>query len=347
MHRICGSLANAGYTVTLVGRRLKTSIPISPNNFRQIRINCFFSTGMAFYGEYNIRLLFFLAGKKMDAICAIDLDTILPCLIISKLKKIRRIYDAHEYFTELKEVRTKKVVKFSWQLIEKMALPFFKNGYTVSQGLADAFKNKYGVNFILIRNMPVLKELPATVQNHEKYLYYQGAVNEARAFEYLIPAMKFIPYKLMVCGDGNFMLQLKELIKKNKMEDKVELKGMLLPTSLLPLAVEATLGINLLEKEGLNQYMALPNKFFDYIHAGLPQITMNYPEIKKINQQFEVAVLLDDLDPENISSTINSLITDEPRLLNMKVNCLKARGILCWEMEEKKLLEFYARLFND
>jgi hypothetical protein len=51
MHRICGSLANAGYTVTLVGRRLKTSIPISPNNFRQIRINCFFSTGMAFYGE--------------------------------------------------------------------------------------------------------------------------------------------------------------------------------------------------------------------------------------------------------------------------------------------------------
>jgi hypothetical protein len=35
----------------------------------------------------------------MDGICAIDLDTITPCLAISKLKNIPRIYDAHEFFT--------------------------------------------------------------------------------------------------------------------------------------------------------------------------------------------------------------------------------------------------------
>ena len=43
------------------------------------------------------------------------------------------------------------------------------------------------------------------------------------------------------------------------------------------------------ENTGLNQYLALPNKFFDYMHAGLPQIAMNYPEYQKINSQFEVA----------------------------------------------------------
>jgi glycosyltransferase involved in cell wall biosynthesis len=347
MHRICGSLAHAGYTVTLVGRKLKSSLPLQEKNFQQVRISCIFSKGMAFYAEYNIRLLFFLLGKKMDVICAIDLDTILPCLLASRLKKIKRIYDAHEYFTELKEVRTRKTVKFFWSTVEKIALPHFRKGYTVSQGLADAFKARYGIELLLIRNMPVLKETPSIDQKEEKYLYYQGAVNEARAFEYLIPAMKTIPYKLMICGDGNFMAQLKELVKNNQVEDKVEMKGMLLPASLLPLAVQATLGMGLAEKEGLNQYMALPNKFFDYMHAGLPQLAMNYPEYKKINDQFEVAVLIDDLDPVNISNTINKIMMDKEKLAVMRKNCMEAREIFCWEAEEIKLIDFYAGLFNE
>ena len=63
------------------------------------------------------------------------------------------------------------------------------------------------------------------------------------------------------------------------------------------------LGWALAENTGINQYLALPNKFFDYIHAGLPQIAMNFPEYIKINQQFEVAVLIEDLNPERIADT--------------------------------------------
>lgn len=61
----------------------------------------------------------------------------------------------------------------------------------------------------------------------------------------------------------------------------------------------------------MNQYLALPNKFFDYIHAGLPQINVNYPEYKKLNDQYNVAVLLDDLSPENIAKKINNLLEDD------------------------------------
>ena len=57
-------------------------------------------------------------------------------------------------------------------------------------------------------------------------------MNEARAFEYLIPAMKWINCKLVICGDGNFMDQLKQLVKDNAVEDKVELKGMFSPDEL-------------------------------------------------------------------------------------------------------------------
>src|SRR6266511_4771316 len=96
MIRICTSLSLAGYHVTLVGRKQKKSIAPDPASFHQKRLSCFFEKGKAFYIEYNIRLFFFLLLKKSDLICAIDLDTILPCYFISKLKNTNRVYDAHE-----------------------------------------------------------------------------------------------------------------------------------------------------------------------------------------------------------------------------------------------------------
>ena len=95
MIRICTSLTGAGYEVLLVGRRKRNSLPLKEKSFKQKRLFCFFEKGKLFYAEYNIRLFFFLLFVKLDVICAIDLDTILPCLMISKLRSKKRVYDAH------------------------------------------------------------------------------------------------------------------------------------------------------------------------------------------------------------------------------------------------------------
>ena len=110
MQRICTSLSQAGYDVVLVGIKKSNSIKIENRLFKQQRIRCLFEKGKLFYAEYNLRLFFYLLFKKMDAICAIDLDTILPCLFISKIKKIPRIYDAHELFCEMKEIATRPAI---------------------------------------------------------------------------------------------------------------------------------------------------------------------------------------------------------------------------------------------
>jgi glycosyltransferase involved in cell wall biosynthesis len=345
MHRICTSLAENGYMVTLVGRRLSNSPPLKKEKFGQKRMRCWFNKGKSFYAEYNIRIFFFLLFKKMDAICAIDLDTILPCLYISRWKKIPRIYDAHELFTGLKEVEARPGRKKMWMMIEKKAVPKFKLGYTVSESVADEFHKRYGVSYKTIRNTPLLRNMD-TVQPAERFILYQGAVNEARGFEYLIPALQWVNNKLVVCGDGNFMDQLKELIRIHKVQDKVELKGMLQPDELWKISQQAYIGVAIAENMGLNQYVALPNKFFDYIHAGLPQVTMNYPEYRKINSQFEVAVLIEDLDPERIAKAINNLMTNDVLYKQLRENCLKARQQLSWQHEEKKLLVFYQLVFN-
>lgn len=345
MHRICTSLANNGYAVTLVGRRLNHSSSLTKQNFRQKRIRCLFNKGFLFYAEYNIRLFFFLLAQKMDGICAIDLDTILPCYFISRLKGIKRVYDAHEFFTELKEVRTRKRVQQVWTAIERFCLPEFPHGYTVSEGLEREFKKRYNNQYSIIRNIPRLNTTVQKKEASQRFILYQGAVNEGRGFEYLVPAMKHVRYPLVVCGDGNFMEQLKALITENSVENKILLKGMLEPAALQQIAAEATLGINLVEKEGLNQYYSLANKFFDYIHACLPQLTMNYPEYRSINDQYNIAVLINDLLADEIAAVLNRTMENKALLQQLSQNCMLARTQLNWEAEEQKLISFYRKHF--
>jgi len=346
MQRICSTLAEAGYDVLLVGRKLKTSLPLSKTNYRQQRLKCWFSKGKLFYSEFNIRLFFFLLFKKMDCICAIDLDTILPCYYISKLKGVNRVYDAHEYFSQLDEVFSRPKIYRFWKKIEKRMIPKFKNGYTVCDSLAEEFKKNYNANYKVIRNVPLLIESNEQARS-EDIILYQGAVNKGRGLEKLALAMKNVDAKLWICGNGNFMDEMRSVVQANELSGKVIFFGMLLPEELKKRTAQAYIAVNPFEGKGLNQYLSLSNKFFDYIHAGIPQVTMNYPEYKKINNQFKIAELIDDLDPETIAKAINKLVTNKELYLLLKQNCLAAKQELNWQKEKDKLLDFYKELFNE
>src|ERR1700741_2550650 len=78
MIRICTTLHNAGYHVTLIGRERPNSKPLIQRHFKQVRIKQRIDSGKLFYFLYNLKLFLLLLFKRMDAVCAIDLDTILP-----------------------------------------------------------------------------------------------------------------------------------------------------------------------------------------------------------------------------------------------------------------------------
>lgn len=345
MIRICNSLANAGYAVTLIGRNMKDSIDLKEEAFEQVRLNCFFSKGKLFYLEFNLKLYFYLLKQKADCICAIDLDTILPVYYVSKRKKTLRIYDAHELFCEMKEIVTRPAIYKIWKKIEKFAVPKFEHGYTVNKPIAEEFRKMYGVNYEVIRSIALLEDLPV-MNNTSGYILYQGAVNEGRSFETLIPAMKEVDAKLIICGDGNFMAQAKQLVKDHALENKVEFKGKLPPAELKEYTNQALIGITLFDDRGLSNYFSLANRFFDYIHAGIPQICVDYPVYREINNQHDIAVLVNDLSANNLALEINRLITDKVLYQRLKANCIETRKILNWQNEEKKLIEFYTSLIK-
>jgi glycosyltransferase involved in cell wall biosynthesis len=343
MIRICTSLTEAGWAVTLIGNKNSRSALLIPKKYRQKRLFTLFTKGLGFYAEYNIRLFFYLLFVRTDIICCIDLDTMLPVWLAGKLKNKQRVYDAHEYFSQQKEIMTRRGVHRVWKWIERTFVPKFKNGYTVSHSIAAEFKKLYGADYEVIRNVPLPGRL-STSLHKEKIIIYQGAVNEARGLEFLIPAMKDVDATLHIYGDGNFMEQTKELIALNNLQDKAFVMGKVLPEHLDAITQSAYIGINLVEFTGLNQYYSLANKFFDYVQNALPQVSMNFPEYKKINDEYEVAVLIDDLQITTIADAVNKLLKDGILYTELQQNCLKARRILNWEKEEKKLLEFYKKI---
>ncbi len=345
MQRICRSLSNAEYNVLLVGRELRNSLPLIKESFQQKRVHCFFNKGFLFYAEYNMRLFCFLLFVKMDVICAIDLDTILACYFISVLKRKKRVYDAHELFTEMKEVITRPSIRKTWTSIEKFAVPGFKYGYTVSYSIAQEFKNRYAVNYAVVRNLPYRKSAKKKPVQQEKILLYQGAVNEARGLENLVIAMKDVNAVLFIYGDGNILNKIEKLIKANKLQHKIQLKGKVLPHKLYEITRESYAGINLVEPQGLNQYYSLANKFFDYIQAGIPQLTMNFPEYRKINDEYEVAVLVNTVEPGEIEAALNLLLNNTVLYKKLQNNCKLAEKVFTWQEEEKHLLRFYKQLF--
>ena len=343
MQKICRSLSAAGYEVELVGRQRKFSAPLTNESFKQTRLTCIFDKGKLFYLEYNLRLLFYLLKQNFDAVCAIDLDTLVPAYFATKIgaKHKKLFYDAHEYFTEVPEVSRRKTVKAVWEWVEKTFVPKVDMAYTVSPAIANLFTQKYGKRFGVIMNVPVLKPGVEKAKSAEATILYQGALNEGRGLEYLIEAMANIDARLILAGEGDLSNELRTLATRLNLGSKIEFLGFVKPAELIALTAKATVGVNLLENKGLSYYYSLSNKFFDYIHARLPQVCINFPEYKAINDEFGVALLVNDCNSEEIKKAIDRLINDAELYSLLQKKCEVCSLQLNWQQEEKKLLAFY------
>lgn len=148
-------------------------------------------------------------------------------------------------------------------------------------------------------------------------------------------------------GEGNFYDQAVALSHHYRLEHKVKFKRNVLPHLLKDITPKARLGITLFQKDGLSNYYSLANRFFDYIQAGVPQLCVKYPVYEAINSAYEVAVLIDDLSSTSIAQTINQVLGNQDLLKRLEQNCLQARQVYNWQQEQKKLLSFYQKLFND
>lgn len=345
MERTCSALADHGYRVILVGRKHSKSKDLDKRNFQQHRIPCIFTKGKLFYLEYNFKLLWYLLFAKVDIVCSIDLDTILPGYMASTLRSKKLVYDAHEYFTEMEEIVRRPIIKLAWLQLEKFMLKRIKHAYTISNGYATLFKEKYNRDFTVIRNVPRLKSDTAATHTPNKIIQYQGILNIGRGIEEAIKAVCSLDeYTLRIYGDGPHAEHLKSLAAEYNAGEKVQFMGFVSPQVLREKTMEASIGLTLFSKTGLHHQHSLANRFFDYIHAGIPQIAVGYSEYEAFNKDFEVALLVPELTAMAVRTSILKLSEDQAYYNRLRQNCVTAAKTNNWQKESEKLIAFYNQL---
>lgn len=345
MQKICTSLGQHGYDVTLIGRKLRQSKPVNFPHFKPYRLFCFFTKGPLFYAEYNARLFWKLLFSKQDIICSVDLDTLPACALAAQMKKKKWTFDAHEYFVEVPEVVSRKWVKKIWGFIEKKWVPKAHARYTVGPELAQLLSKRLSCTFEVVRNMPYANNNTNPSQAQQPYfILYQGALNPARGIEAMIDAMEWIPeLEFHIVGKGPLENDLKKRVAEKKLQNKVRFLGFMEPQTLAQYTQKAFLGLNVSEPIGLSYYYSLNNKFFDYIQAGIPSLINAFPEYINLNNQYQVGELCES-NPMDLAKKANELIKNPERYTFLKNQCLEAAKTLHWKTEQPKLRSIYESL---
>lgn len=340
-----------GFNITLIGRKLAHSQEINNRPYSCKRMKLIFSKGSAFYLEYNIRLLFLLLFSKADIFLSNDLDTLLANYLASKLKNKPLVYDSHEYFTEVPELIERPHVQRIWEKLEGRIVPRLKHAYTVCESIASIYREQYLVDFKVVRNIPLRAEqtiIPDDFKldfGSKKIILYQGALNLGRGIECAIEAMQYMENsQLVLAGDGDLANELKALAGKLNVSNQVCFLGRIPLEDMKYYTAQAHLGLSIEEDRGLNYRFALPNKLFDYIQQGVPVLVSDLPEMKRIVDQYQIGLVLGKHNPQLMAKQIQTAMFDLEQRVLWKINLKKAAQDLCWENEEKVLMDIFQPL---
>ncbi len=350
------TLTSLGYDVTLLGRSHPTDGRTSAEKVEYMRH--FFWHGPLFYAELNLRLfLRLLFGKSWDLIVSIDLDTLAGCQAAARICGTRLMWDSHELFPEVPEIANKPMVKKIWWAIQNHCVPRLRKtdiAVTVCKSIADIFLERYGREFLVVRNAPLasrLTEVRNVRQDTDERTFtilYQGAVNVGRGVEEMISAMPQLPNcRFIVVGDGDVLDKAKNLAAEMNVSDRVEFVGRVPFKALAPYMAKADVGLVLLKNISLNYFYALPNRVFDFVSAGLPIIGSRLPEIEAIVEKQQdqdgtpmpVGMCVDTMKAEDLAEAIKSVISDPDRTAQWRKNMEKLAPRLTWEHDAEQIKE--------
>ena len=358
VHRTCIALGKAGFEVLLVGRKRKKSLPLTPRTYGMHRMRLSFDKGPLFYANHNLRLLFLLLTRRCNLIVSNDLDTLTGCYTAWLLKrmwgsKVKLLHDCHEYFRGVPELVGRKLTTRIWKAIEDLMFPKLRAVIAVNQSVARIYEMEYNLPVTVIRNVPFRCEarLPADktrfgIEPGQKVILYQGAVNVDRGLEEAIQAMKFLrsDARLVIAGTGDVFDNIKQFAIDQKVGKKVIFLGQIPFQELHPITGMADLGLSIEKDVSLNYHYALPNKFMDYIQAGVPVLVSPFPEMKAVVDRYFIGESIEDHDPRHLAEKIDSILMNGGRLELYRQNLVRAAEELCWENEEKTLLGVVEKL---
>lgn len=295
--------------------------------------------------------------QKADVYHAHDLPALLPAYLASKINGAKLVYDSVELWVGRSRLvpylplQKRLIAAFEKVLIRKVDLVVAAN-----PGIAEDLATRYGIERpLVVLNCNRYTEVKPSAEirhllggdGEKKVAIYIGSVMHDRGLEPLIESTRYLNEVIVaIGGDGLFREYLEAKVKEIGLENRVRFMGWIPQRDLFLYAASADVGVVPTQNTCPNNRHALENKLFEYLMAGLPIAVSDQPQRRRIVERYGVGEVFDEKDPRSIARAIDRILSDEERHREMRHRArLAAREGFNWEIQGKKLLEGYQKLF--
>jgi glycosyltransferase involved in cell wall biosynthesis len=295
-------------------------------------------------------------GFRPQIIHAHDAAMLLPGIVGARLTGARLVYDSHELATGVPY----RERGWAWLVaaIERLIVPRCAAVITVSDGIATALQDRYRLRErpIVVRNVSGLKRngqgdlrRRLGLPRDAPLVLHQGAPAPGRGCEVLLDAAAGLDgVHVAFLGDPEpgFGQQLRDEIAARGLGDRVSLLPSVPLDRLLADTAEADVGVTLLQDTCENHRLALPNKLFEYIAAGVPVVASALPETEALVNRYGVGWCVRPDDGAALAAAVRAALgqRDDPAL---RVRLDAAGQELSWNRERARLLELYDRVVHE
>lgn len=278
---------------------------------------------------------------------------LIPVGLLLKLKCKKVVYDVHEDVS--KQILSKDWIPLFLRLfvsciykkLEKIFLNYFDAVITATPYIKNNLI-KYNVNTVDINNYPIINEvgLCCNYQKRDRNVCYVGGVTKIRGIIELVNSLDYVDCMLILAGTFSDK-SLEEEVRSLRGWKKVVYKGMVDRKGVYEILASSTAGIVTFLPQP-NHINALPNKMFEYMSAGLPLVTSDFPLWKEIVEGNNCGLCVNSKNPQAIASSINYIINNPEEAKLMGLNGIDAvKKKYNWSIEEKKLISIYEKLFTE
>jgi glycosyltransferase involved in cell wall biosynthesis len=293
------------------------------------------------------------AFPKADLVVAHDYHTLPLAEAVARRWGSPIVMDIHEYAVEqylfapgTPERRYfENVTRPMIDAFHRHYLPRLRGVSCVCDGIARQVAADYELARVptVVRSTTFYSAQPFRPAGRPITVMYHGLVNATRHLEVGVRSLALWrpEFRLVIRGPGpeSYVVGLKALAEELGVADRLLIEPPVPFQELVSVANAADIGYLAFMNYSRQRQFASPNKFFEYIMAGLALAVMDVPELAPVVRRHRLGEVIADFTPEAIASCINSF--DAARIDACKQASLALARKLCWEREQDNMVSAY------
>ena len=267
-------------------------------------------------------------------------------------------YDSHEYAAqELPESPRWRLIQQGFVMqLEGAGIRDASLVSTVSDGISRRLQADHGLarRPLTVRNVPERSGLatpfaPVREADAAIRVLFHGGMTRFRGVHHLVESvLGWQPgCELVLRGpvDDTYGAELGALVARPELRGRVTIEPPVDPAELISRASAFDVGAVCLPDSSMQNRLALPNKLFEYAHAGLAILAPDLPEIARIVRSSSNGAFFAELSASSIANAVNAL--DRAEIERLKAGSRAAAPLWVWEDEASDWADLIAALAKD